>query len=292
MKNVSRARPAAVAKPRVPAQARKAPKAPRAAEAPRRDRLFNQSVQKAFAVLGAFSAERRVQGLAEIAAAARLTSGSAQRCVHTLVQLGYLQRVARLHGWALTAKTLDIGYPYLAGHTVLEQATMHLADLNHATGESVSLSEPDGLEMVYIARFASHKRFFIHMSVGRRLPMYCTASGRAYLSALPREKVRAILERSTLRRLTPHTLQDIPRILEIIDAARELGYAWANQECYLGDLTIGAPILGTGGVPVASVNLSGPTSRWTLEALRARLVPLLLETARAASGRVVSSHGA
>lgn len=243
-------------------------------------------------MLQAFTAERREQGLADIAAAARLTTGSAQRCVHTLVQLGYLRRVGRQHGWALTAKTLDIGYPYLAGHAVLEQATMHLADLNHATGESVSLSEPDGTEMVFIARFPSHKRFFIHMSVGRRLPMYCTAAGRAYLSALPRTEVRALLERSTLRKLTSHTLRDIPRIIELIDAARELGYAWANQESYLGDLTIAAPIIGTGGQPVAAVNLSGPTSRWTLDLLRERFAPLLLETARAASARAGSSHGA
>jgi len=97
--------------------------------------------------------------------------------------------------------------------------------------------------------------------------------------------------RATLRKLTTHTLQDIPRIIEIIDAARELGYAWASQECYLGDLTIGAPILGKGGLPVAAVNLSGPTSRWTLDELRARLAPLLLETARAASGRAAASLG-
>jgi len=273
---------------RSPAHARKAARGARVVDSRSGDRLFNQSVEKAFAVLAAFSAERRVQGLAEIAAATRLTAGSAQRCVHTLVELGYLRRVARLHGWALTAKTLDIGYPYLAGHTLLEQATMHLADLNHATGESVSLSEPDGVEMVFIARFPSHKRFFIHMSVGRRLPMYCTAAGRAYLSALPRAEVRAMLERSTLRKLTTHTLHDIPRIIDIIDAARELGYAWANQECYLGDLTIGAPIIGKGGLPVAAVNLSGPTSRWTLDQLRERLAPLLLETARAASARATT----
>jgi IclR family pca regulon transcriptional regulator len=279
-------------KSRPPAKPRTVANRARTAVSLSGDPLFNQSVEKAFAVLETFSAEHRVQGLAEIAAAAKLTSGSAQRCVHTLVQLGYLRRVARLHGWALTAKTLAIGYPYLAGHAVLEQATIHLADLNHATGESVSLSEPDGAEMVFIARFPSHKRFFIHMSVGRRLPMYCTASGRAYLSALPREEVREILEHSNLRKLTPHTVHAIPRILEIIDAAREFGYAWANQECYLGDLTIGAPILGQGGRPVASVNLSGPTSRWTLAELRERLAPLLIETARAASGRVTPAHGA
>lgn len=256
--------------------------------APGHDPLFNQSVEKAFAVLAAFGGERRALNLAEIAATSGMTTSSAQRCVHTLVRLGYLRRDEQLRRWVLTPRTLGLGYPYLAGHPVIEQATTHLVDLNQACGESVSLSEPDGVEMVYIARFPSHKRFFIHMPIGRRLPMYCTASGRAYLSALPRDEVREYLQRSSLRPFTPHTLTDIARIVEIIDAARELGYAWASEECYRGDLTLGAPIMGPHGRPIASVNLSGPTSRWTLADLRNRLAPLLLETARAASGSVAT----
>jgi IclR family transcriptional regulator, pca regulon regulatory protein len=259
-----------------------------AAAAGGHDPLFNQSVEKAFAVLGAFSGERRALNLAEAAAAAGMTTSSAQRCVHTLVRLGYLRRDEQLRRWVLTSRTLSLGYPYLAGHPVIEQATTHLVDLNQGCGESVSLSEPDGVEMVYIARFPSHKRFFIHMPIGRRLPMYCTSSGRAYLSALPRDEVREILQRSTLRAFTPHTLTDVTRILEIVDAARELGYAWASEECYRGDLTLGAPILGSNGRPIAAINLSGPTSRWTLADLRSRLAPLLLETARAASGSVAA----
>jgi IclR family transcriptional regulator, pca regulon regulatory protein len=263
---------------------------PRATAPPamKHDPLFNQSVEKAFAVLGAFSGERRALNLAEIAAAARMTTGSAQRSVHTLVRLGYLARDERLRRWALTSRTLNLGYPYLAGHPVIELATTHLIDLNQTCGESVSLSEPDDVDMVFIARFPSHKRFFIHMPVGRRLPMYCTAAGRAYLSALPRDEVREILQRSAMRKFTPHTLTDLPQILDIVDAAREFGYAWASQECYRGDLTIGAPIVGEHGRPVASVNLSGPTSRWTLDDLRTKLGPLLLETARAASGSVAT----
>jgi IclR family pca regulon transcriptional regulator len=252
------------------------------------DPLFNQSVEKAFAVLAAFGGERRALNLAEVAKTAGMTTSSAQRCVHTLVRLGYLRRDERLRRWILTPRTLSLGYPYLAGHPVIEQATTHLAELNHQCGESVSLSEPDGVEMVFIARFPSHKRFFIHMPIGRRLPMYCTAAGRAYLSALPRDEVQEILKHSALRAFTPHTLTDVPRILEIVDAARELGYAWASEEYYRGDLTLGAPILGTNGRPVASVNLSGPTSRWTLAELKSRLAPLLLETARAASGSVAA----
>ncbi|HYM27785.1 MAG TPA: helix-turn-helix domain-containing protein, partial [Steroidobacteraceae bacterium] len=197
-----------------------------------RDPLFNSSVEKALAVLETFGGERRALSLAELAAGAGMSTSSAQRCTHTLVHLGYLRRDARMKRWVLTPRTLALSHAYLSGHALLEQATTHLIDLNQASGESVSFSEPDGTDMVYIARFPSLKRFYIHMPVGRRLPMYCTAAGRAYLSALPRDEVRAILQRSALRAYTPHTLTDIPRILEIVDAARELGYAWASEECY------------------------------------------------------------
>jgi IclR family pca regulon transcriptional regulator len=42
-------------------------------------------------------------------------------------------------------------------------------------------------------------------------------------------------------------------------------------------------VLGEDGEPLAAVNVSAPTSRWTLAELRAKLAPLLLQTARAAS---------
>jgi IclR family transcriptional regulator, pca regulon regulatory protein len=147
----------------------------------------------------------------------------------------------------------------------------------------VSMSEPDGEDMVFIARFPSLKRFHLHTPVGRRLPMYCTASGRAYLAALPAAAAERIVRSSPLQPLTPLTLTDPRQILKRIAAAREAGYAWSDQECYRGDLTIAAAVLAADGQPLAAVNISAPTSRWTLAELRSKLAPLLLQTARAAS---------
>ena len=217
-----------------------------------------------------------------------MTKSSAQRCTHTLERLGLLRRDARVKRWVLTPRTLSVAHAYLSGYALLEQATTHLIDLNQESGESVSLSEPDDTDMVFIARFPSHKRFFIHMPIGRRLPMYCTASGRAYLSALPAAEVQRILRRSALRQFTPTTLTDAAKILERIAAAREAGYEWSDQECYRGDVTIAAPILGDDGLPVGAINISAPTSRWTLTELRSKLSSVLLETARAASSGTAS----
>jgi IclR family transcriptional regulator, pca regulon regulatory protein len=244
---------------------------------------LNQSVEKALGVLHAFGGERRALNLVEIAAAAGITKSSAQRFTITLQRLGYLRRDAQAKRWVLSPRVLTIGYAYLSGHSLIDGSTSHLLQLNLATGESVSLSEPDDTQMVYVARFPGHQPFYIHMPIGRSLPMFCTAAGRAYLSRLPMSEVNDILDRSALRALTPATLTNRARILKLIREAREKGYAWANQECYRGDLTIGAAIMGQHGRPVAAINISGPTSRWTLEELARRWAPLLMETARAAS---------
>lgn len=256
---------------------------------------LNQSVEKALAVLHAFGGERRALNLLEIAAAAGITKSSAQRFTNTLQQLGYLHRDAHAKRWVLSPRVLTIGHAYLSGHMLIEAATTHLGQLNVATGESVSLSEPDDTSMVYVSRFPAHQPFFIHMPIGRALPMFCTAAGRAYLSRLPMEEVKEIVDRSALRPLTPTTVTDKARILDLVREARESGYASSNQECYRGDLTIGAPVMGPHGRPVAAIHVAGPTSRWTMEDLVARWAPLLMETARAASSgmadRLTSQHG-
>lgn len=261
-------------------------------DAPAHDPLFNDSAQKALAVLEAFGQGRRVLKLAEAADLASITKASAQRCIHTLEVLGYLRRDRRGTGWMLTPRALGIAHAYLAGYRLVEQAQQHLVDLNRATGESVSLSEPDGTDMVFVARFPSHKRFLIHMPIGRRLPMYCTASGRAYLSALPGAEAQQLLRQSSLRALTPTTVTDPRRIQELIAAARVDGYSYSDQECYRGDVTVAAPVIGEGGHPIGAVNISAPISRWTLEEMRAKLAALVMETARAiSSGSVPQAHG-
>jgi DNA-binding IclR family transcriptional regulator len=124
---------------------------------PARDPRFNSSVGKALALLETFGGELRALNLAELAAHGGMTTSSAQRCTHTLARLGYLKRDARLRRWVLTPRTLSLSHAYLAGHALIEHATRHLIDLNQASGESVSLSEPDGTDMVFVARFPARR---------------------------------------------------------------------------------------------------------------------------------------
>jgi DNA-binding IclR family transcriptional regulator len=253
---------------------------------PATDLLFNQSLEKGLAVLRAFNARRRTMTLGEVAEATAMTKSSAQRMVHTLEVLGYVCKHAKTRRYQLTPKVMEVGYNYLAADILVDVANPFLSELANNSGETVNLTEPYDREMVYVARFVSAKFIPIHMPIGSRIPMYCTASGRAYLSALERGAAQAVLEASERSVRTPHTRTAIDDIMQELDVARERGYACNKEELFLGDMTLASPIFNSERKPVASVHVVAPTSRWTLEEAQRKLGPLVLECARSISNSV------
>jgi PcaR/PcaU/PobR family beta-ketoadipate pathway transcriptional regulator len=242
--------------------------------------LFNQSLEKGLAVLQAFSARRRTMTLADVAEATDITKSSAQRMIFTLEKLGYVRRHPRTRRYQLTPRVMEIGFNYLAANPLIEVANPFLSELTKVTTETSCLTEPDGVDMVYVARFVSAQFVPVHMPIGSRIPMYCTASGRAYLSALPEDEARTLIEACDRVPNTAHTRTGVDEILEELRLARLQGFATNAEELFLGDMTIAAPVMGSQGRPVASVHLVAPTSRWTLEEAVRKLAPTLLLCAR------------
>ncbi|MEH3086855.1 MAG: IclR family transcriptional regulator [Xylophilus ampelinus] len=250
------------------------------------DRLFNQSLEKGIAVLCAFGAERRSMTFADLALAADISKSSAQRMVHTLEQLGFVRKHPQTRRYELTPRALRIGFNYLTANPLIDLANPYLAELTNASTETCCLTEPDGAEMVYVARFVSAQFVPVHMPIGSRIPMYCTASGRAYLSALPAEEAIGLIGAQERVAHTRHTLTQEDAILEQLALARQRGYAVNREELFLGDMTLAAPVIGGRGRPVAAVHVVAPTSRWTAEDAERRLAPMLIACARSLSNSV------
>jgi len=245
--------------------------------------LFNHSLQKGLAVLCAFGVARRSMTLAEVGEAAGINKSSAQRLIHTLEALGFVRKNAQTRRYQLTPRALRIGFNYIAAHPLIDLANPFLSELTQQTTETTCLTEADGLDMVYLARFISTQSVPVHMPIGSRIPMYCTACGRAWLSALPAEESLALLRASERPAHTRHTQTAESAILVELEHARERGWTLNREELFLGDMVLGAPVIGQHGRPVAAVHVVAPTSRWTPEAAESRLVPALLACARGLS---------
>jgi IclR family transcriptional regulator, pca regulon regulatory protein len=260
---------------------------PRDVEPSARDNpLFVQVLEKGIEVLRSFTAQRKMMTLGEIAEATSLSKSSVQRLVFSLEAMGYIAKHAKTRRFHLTPQVMAIGYNYLAADSVVDVANPFLAELTNTTGETVNLLEPSHHEMIYVARFASHRFIPMHMPIGCRIPMYCTASGRAYLSALPVDECRAMLEAMPLERHTPNTIVELDALMATLDETRELGYALNTEELFPGDMAVAMAVIGSQGQPIAAVNVVTPPSRWTVETVRKEIVSNLMECTRAITNGV------
>ncbi|EMN1926688.1 helix-turn-helix domain-containing protein [Burkholderia ambifaria] len=242
-----------------------------AAPANPRSSLFIGSTEKTFQVLHAFDGPNRHMTLVDIARASGLDRSATQRVVHTLEALGYLYRVPDSRNYGLTTKVLQFSYNYVRANELIDKASPYLLDISRRLGETTNLLELDGHEIVFVARFPGQHLVNIDIVVGARLPAMFTAAGIAILSRLSEERVCEILAQTRLDPLTHYTETDPDKLLERVRKVARRGYALVENETVLGDISVAAPVTDYGGMGVAAINISVPTSRWSREKVEAEL---------------------
>lgn len=245
--------------------------------------LFVQSVEKAMGILSAFHHADGPLTLSDIATRAGVDRSAAQRMVHTLRTLGYIDRDADGHGFVPGVRILDHTLDYLRLHPLVRQATPVLQELRAAARERVDLSLLDDLRVIYAVRMQTKRQTFIASIVGHSVPVFCSSGGWAMLARLPQEEARAIVERSDRRPFTPHTLSDVDTIMEHVALAHANGYSLAISQILSGEIAMGFAILDHRGRPVAAIHVAGSLAEWTPEDYVARIAPLGLQAARALS---------
>ncbi|WP_417426870.1 IclR family transcriptional regulator [Hoeflea sp.] len=243
------------------------------------DRLFIESVARAFRVLEAFQAAPRPLTLSEISDAVGCDKSAAQRVTHTLLSLGYLEKAPG--GVIPGRRILERSFDYLRSTPLVERAIPILADLRRSINERVDLSLFDDLSMMYIIRMQSKRDTLYAHLPGARVPTFCTSGGRSVMSHLSEDRVLDILSRSDRRKLTPRTTTDIAEILARIEEVRKTGYSLAVEEVLVGEVAVGAAILDASGAPVAAIHVVGTLGEWAPDEFVRRVGPLLSAAANA-----------
>jgi IclR family pca regulon transcriptional regulator len=141
------------------------------------DPSFVGALARGLSVIRAFDATRETRTLADIAKATQLPRATVRRSLLTLQSLGYVASDGK--HFKLTPRILALGYAYLASTPLTRVLQPALERVSETTHESCSASTLDGPEIVYIARAATKRIMSVGLSVGSRLPAYCTSMGRS-----------------------------------------------------------------------------------------------------------------
>jgi IclR family transcriptional regulator, pca regulon regulatory protein len=260
--------------------------APRSAESDAEDGLlahagnpdFVLSLARGLLVIESFEGFPEGRTVVEIAESTGLSRAAIRRLLLTLELLGYVERSRQV--FRLKTQVLRLGFSYLSSSSVVEAARPVLERITEATHESSSMSMLDGGEIVYVARNAASRVLAAGLSVGSRLPAYCTSMGRVLLAALPDAELEAYLRTLKPKAYTPKTILTISGLRKAILDVRKRGFSIVNEELETGLRSVAVPVHNRNNRVVAAINVGTHVVRVDHNTLLKTCLPALQDGAR------------
>lgn len=239
---------------------------------------FSTSLQRGLAILAAFTPERPLLGVSDLASQLGMTRSTAHRYISTLEAMRYLVQDRGSRKYRLGVRVLDLGLAVLNSMELRDVARPFMEELCERSGNTVNMAVLDGHEIVYIERVRSRSGIDLHLFVGSRLPAYCTSMGKVLLAYLPPSELDAALAGVRFEPKGPRTITSRDELLENLDSVRRLGVAMNDEELARGLRSIASPVFGQSGAVVAAVNMAVHATAHTFEEVMEELAPMLVDS--------------
>jgi DNA-binding IclR family transcriptional regulator len=235
------------------------------------------SITRVLAIIEAVSRAERPLSPADLAYQLDIPKPSIHRLLAQLEGDGYLQ--TNMRGLIVPgARTHDIalGVLYTGRFKAPRQAI--LQRLTAELGETCGIAIPNGTEMIYYDRVQTDRPLQVHLPIGSHTPIWCTASGKLYLSSLAKERRQRIIHNLPLRQYARNTLTD-PLALEAdLLNIRASQVGTDNEEFVDGLAAFAVPVKDRDGRLFACLFAHAPLIRKSLDELLT-YTPLLRQAA-------------
>ena len=238
---------------------------------------FVEALARGLDVLAVFDAGHRTMSLSEVAAAAGLARPTARRLLLTLEELGFVRQTGA--GFELTPRVLTLGMAYVGALGLWDVARPHLEALVAQTGESSSMAQLDGPDIVYVARVSVPKLITLRVEIGTRFPAAQTSQGKVLLAALPLDELDRTLALPSRAGLPTYIGRTPAQLREELTAVRARGWALADEELAPGVRSVAVPVRDGTGAVRAAMNVTVHAAETSTERLLGEHLPRLLRTA-------------
>jgi DNA-binding IclR family transcriptional regulator len=243
------------------------------------------SVLKAARLLDEIAGSRDALSLGDLSSRMSLPKSSTLSLCTSLTLSGLLTRYEN-NTYHLGTHLVDLAHAYLVRTDLTREFEQALDTLKVLDDDGAVLAIRDGGDVVYVACRNGDRPVGITYRIGMRLPVSCTATGKALISALSDKEVRSLFRGKPLPQLTPNSCSTVGKLLDQLQQVRSQGYATDDEETQVGMYCIGVPIIDPGtGNALAAVAVSMLKGSGTLDK-REQVVATLQELARLLLNRV------
>lgn len=196
------------------------------------------------------------------------------RLFATLEQEGFLQRDIDGRSYAAGRRARQLAGGVMSSLRIRTARLAILTRLAAEIGETCNISLPERDEMIYLERVETEWPLRIQLPIGSRVPFYCTAAGKMYLSSLSRHHLDRYLANADLAPKTKHSLSDPDSLRRALDRIHAQGHSVDAEEFMEGMIALAVPVLDTHGRLFATLSFHAPTQRFDMETAK-RYLPNL-----------------
>jgi DNA-binding IclR family transcriptional regulator len=189
-----------------------------------------------------------------------LDKGYLHRLLRTLEQLGYVEQSRDSKIFRPTVKIVAVASVILKNLDVLVAAPPVMRRLLMSSGEAVHLARRIKTGGVYVAQERPSQRVSVETEIGSQPELYCTATGKALLAFLDEAEIAELVQDPFVQH-THRTIANLENLQRDLVSVRSRGYAVDDEERSSGVRCVAAPIFDIMGKVVASIGISGPSSR-------------------------------
>lgn len=241
------------------------------------DSSTNQSVERAAAVLAAFTTGLERLRVGDVSALAGLGQSTTSRLLATLEQLEYVERDPQTGLYGLGPALVTLGGIAVNQYAVHREARQRAQDLAHNLGLGVNVAIRRGASIFYICNFEGANAPRSYTLVGQGNPLHATGIGKCLLLGLDAAERRKLLPE--LAAFTPLTIADHAQLDAELERIGANGYATEREELALARSCVAAPIRDRTRQVVAAISISGPLSTIDLDRREDELAQVVIEAA-------------
>jgi DNA-binding IclR family transcriptional regulator len=242
-----------------------------------------RAVERATRILASLDDEHPERSLAEIARATELPKSTVFRILVTLDNCGFVEQTSDGERYRLGLQVAYLGLAALQRLSIRREALPLMENLVERFEETCALGIFYQGSVMDIEVVHSDHVLTVTSEVGGRLPMHCTASGKALLAFLPPAVVKSVLARPLAVR-TENTITSPSQLRKELAFIRRRGYAVDEEEYAVGVRAVAAPVSDIDGNVVAEISMPGPSSRLTPDRVPG-IAQALIDAANAISGK-------
>jgi IclR family acetate operon transcriptional repressor len=237
------------------------------------------TIDRVLDILDTVAASTKPLSATDINEGLNLPKATAHRLCAKLEARGYLLKRIDGKSYQPGNRLYDVAVGVLANARFSASRHAILTALSEKVGETCNIAYPDGLSMAYSDRVETRAPLRLQFSIGMRVPLYCTASGKLYLSTLPKSRRKLVISKLHLERHAKNTITDPDVLMAETASIEKRQISIDNQELYDDIIAIAVPIKDKHGRFYSSLAIQAPVSRISVDSSD-RYIPLLREAAQ------------